>query len=167
MESISTARPWRLPTEVRLMVLVWIEFFKIAATQSSQNTWLFACGTTNTIQKWTRRPPLLLLLKSDTQANYSIVFLIQYLEIYSFSHAFKMLEIILRHRSAVCAGIFAYVTGCNFPQEKHTWERWYREPKPEKKYKTCPTWHLRQWIAYKIWRKPILYRSGSSERQNS
>lgn len=62
IESISTGKPNRYPTEDLFFMLVWTESLKMAPTHSSHTAGLFSRGTTNTIQKWTSTPPLLLLL---------------------------------------------------------------------------------------------------------
>lgn len=46
-------------------MLVWTESLKMAPTHSSHTAGLLSRGTTNTIQKWTRTPPLLLLLSGQ------------------------------------------------------------------------------------------------------
>lgn len=59
---MSTGRPSRWPTDDLFFMLVWTESLKMAPTHSSHTAGPLSRGTTNTIQKWTRTPPLLLLL---------------------------------------------------------------------------------------------------------
>lgn len=54
-------------------MLVWTESLNMAPTHSSHTAGLLSRGTTNTIQKWTRTPPLLLLL-SETGKDKDVLF---------------------------------------------------------------------------------------------